>query len=182
MHCLVYFIISFWRRFIYNTAYISLQRSSWGVLFILQLLINHFRGRVSGADGAPLSLHCGPWQHLLIRDASQNLSCTILSRSPSTDLSSAIGSLFARLAFISRFYKTTICHVLTLTLINSASNPISYLSLCFPFYHVIFFLMLLSFNSLGSSVWMSFWKTSCCTAFILSLLVSLWAWDHVGAV
>lgn len=29
--------------------------------------------------------------------------------------------------------------------------------------------MLLSFNSLGSSVWMSFWKTSCCTAFILSL-------------
>lgn len=94
LHCLVYFIISFWCRFIYNTAYISLQLSSWGVLFILQLLINHFRERVSGADGAPLSLHCGPWQHLLIRDASQNLSCTILSHSPSTDLSSAMGSCY----------------------------------------------------------------------------------------
>lgn len=53
LHCLVYFIISFRLRFIYNTAYISLELSSWGVLFILQLLINHFRGRVSGADGGP---------------------------------------------------------------------------------------------------------------------------------
>lgn len=53
LHCLVYFIISSRLRFIYNTAYISLELSSWGVLFILQLLINHFRGRVSGADGGP---------------------------------------------------------------------------------------------------------------------------------
>jgi len=47
-----------------------------------------------GLMRAPLSLHCGPWQHLLIRDVSQNLSCTILSRSPSADFSSAIGSCY----------------------------------------------------------------------------------------
>lgn len=77
--------------FIYNLACIILQGCLWGPwrVFILVSLINLFfflldlrgqwKGRRRRRWGSPQSPLCGPWQHLLMRDATHTLTCTLLA-------------------------------------------------------------------------------------------------------